>query len=683
MKLKSIKTKTLAFILPVILVALITLTGISYLSSKAIINDEIKGKMFNQLNSNIEEIKKKLFIHGQITESLAEMVEASYKVLPEKNYENLLVKLPATNEETLGAGIWFEPYKFSTNNQFKGLYAYKEGSEVKYTDEYSTGQHNYFEEPWYKIGVGSKNQLEWSNPYVDAVTKISMITSTSPIQDENNSFLGVVTSDISLATIQEMVKNIKVGNSGRAFLIDNTGLYIADKDEKKNMIKKITEEENKSLASLGKEMLEKKNGEYVLTDENGKNNVYYIDIPEVGWAMGITIPQSELYSPVDSLLSKLIVLTISTIIVSIVVVLLFTNYLTKNISKVNKFAMTIAEGDLTETLVIKSQDELGQMAVNLNKMSDNLKSIIKVISENSQDMSATSEELSATVDEMAGRISAISRSTNEILNSSQEASAAAQEVTASVEEVNSSIHVLSGKAVDGSLEAKEISNRANEVSIKAEKSSDETQAIYRDKEENIVSAIEQVKVVSEIVEMAETIANISKQTNLLALNAAIEAARAGESGKGFAVVAEEVRRLAEQSANAVVNIKGTIGKVQEAFENLSENSSGILSFIDENVIKDYELLVKVGKRYNEDAEFVSSMSENIAAMSEEITATVNQIGEAIESMAQTAQVSAENTSEILSSITETSHGMEQISKAAENQANLAQKLNEMIGQFKV
>jgi len=683
MTFKSIKTRTLTSLLPVIVLSMVVLTGISYFGLKNTITEEIRGKMINQLSSNSEEIKKKLFKHGEITEALSKAVEVSQGIFTKDNYVSLISKLAETNDETFGVGVMFEPYKFDGSSNFMGPYVYKDNGKVMYTEDYSNGNINYFGESWYKLGLESKNPIEWSDVYIDQSTKVSMITSVSPIYDKNNTILGVATSDISLTTIQEMIKNIKVGNLGKAFLVDDTGTYIADKDEKKVMSKKIIEEENPTLATLGKEILQNKNGESSFEDENGVNNVYYMNIPEVKWTIGIVIPQSELYAPVKALLYKLIAIALVTVLLSVVVVLIFTKHLTKNITKVNNFAMAIAKGDLTENLKIRSKDEIGQMSANLNKMSDNLKNIIKIILENSQDMSAASEELSATVEEMTAKIGTVSSSTNEISNSAQEASAASEEITASVEEVNSSIQELSNKASDGSFEANNISKRAAEVSVKAQESNDKARMLYQEKEESIVKAIEQGKVVNDIVKMAEAIASISDQTNLLALNAAIEAARAGESGRGFAVVAEEVRKLAEQSAGEVMHIQDTIGKVQWAFNNLSENSSGILKFINENVIRDYELLVGLGKQYNDDAEFVSRMSEDIAAMSEEITATVNQIDDAIQSMAENSQATSENTVEILNSINETVQGMEQISQAAENQANLAQKLNEMINQFKM
>ena len=124
-------------------------------------------------------------------------------------------------------------------------------------------------------------------------------------------------------------------------------------------------------------------------------------------------------------------------------------------------------------------------------------------------------------------------------------------------------------------------------------------------------AIEYGKVVDSIKVMADTIGSIAEQTNLLALNAAIEAARAGEQGKGFAVAAEKVRRLAEESSQAVMNIQDTIVKVQQAFTSSIDTASDILEFIDTQVYKQFDAYGETGNQYYNDSDFVSKMSEEI------------------------------------------------------------------------
>ena len=160
--------------------------------------------------------------------------------------------------------------------------------------------------------------------------------------------------------------------------------------------------------------------------------------------------------------------------------------------------------------------------------------------------------------------------------------------------------------------------------------------------------------------MADTIASISEQTNLLALNAAIEAARAGEQGKGFAVVAEEVKKLAEQSSEAVKSIQETIIEVQGAFKNSFDTGSDILEFINKDVDPQFEAYEKTGNQYYDDSEFVTNMSEEIASMSEEVTATINQVSEAVQNTAETSQKSSENAETIKDSINETTKAIEQL-----------------------
>ncbi|WP_411680999.1 methyl-accepting chemotaxis protein [Clostridium thailandense] len=374
-------------------------------------------------------------------------------------------------------------------------------------------------------------------------------------------------------------------------------------------------------------------------------------------------------------------------IVAFLIIVFMTYILGKNImsplKNIRELAQRLSNYDFSTSVEIMGKDEFGQTAIDLNIAQENVGNLVKVIIKNSQDLSASSEELSATVQEISSKSITIDQSVETIASSMQEYGAATEEISAFIEEVNSNINILSSKATEGSNNANQSKKRATEVKSNSQKAINDTRTTYIEKQENMQKAIKDGKIVDNIKVMAETIGSITRQTNLLALNAAIEAARAGEHGKGFAVVAEEVRKLAEQSSDSIINIQSTIAKVKLAFDSSVNTGSDMLEFINTNVDKQFNDYSEIGNKYYNDSNFVSKMSEEIASMSKEITAMVGQVSEAIQNMAQTSQKSSKEAEMIKDSIDETTKAIEQVAITAQNQSELSQKLNEMIQKFKI
>lgn len=383
--------------------------------------------------------------------------------------------------------------------------------------------------------------------------------------------------------------------------------------------------------------------------------------------------------------SRTIMIGVSIIglILAVALGLVLANDINKPLQMIKLFGEKLASYDLSHEFKVTRGDEFGQTGESLFKAQDNIKELIKIIIENSQNMSASSEELSATVEELSSKALSIDEAVNNIASNMQEASAGTEELSASMQEVDSTINILSQKAMNGSSNANDAKERANRVKNNSQKVLKETEEISNEKQQRMIKVIEDGKIVDNIRVMADTIADISEQTNLLALNAAIEAARAGEMGKGFAVVAEEVRTLAEQSSDAVKNIQETIIKVQDAFKNSIDTGIDILEFINKDVNTQFEAYEKTGNQYYDDSEFVSNMSEEIATMSKEVTSTVGQVNDAIQNMAEAAQKSSEHAELIKESMNETTQGLEQVALTAQSQAELAQKLNEVVNKFKI
>lgn len=371
------------------------------------------------------------------------------------------------------------------------------------------------------------------------------------------------------------------------------------------------------------------------------------------------------------------------ILLSIIFAFLIVKAIKTPLNKIRELATRLSNYDFSTSITLSSMDEFGQTALALNKAQENVSNLVKNIIDDASDISASSEELSATVEEMTSKFENINETTKEINSEVQETSAAAEEVSASIQEVDSSVSILSTKAVDGSSNALQMKERAVKVKENSEAAIKNTKATYDNMEKQILDDIEKGKVVEDIKIMADTIASIAEQTNLLALNAAIEAARAGEQGKGFAVVAEEVRKLAEQSSVAVKNVKSTIEKVHSAFKSLSGNSNSLLTFMNDTVVPEFEKFIYIGEQYEKDGIFVTDISEELASMTEEITATINQVSESVQSMAQMAQNSSGNLNEIYGGVNESSQAMTQVASTAQSQAELAQKLNEIILKFKI
>jgi len=347
------------------------------------------------------------------------------------------------------------------------------------------------------------------------------------------------------------------------------------------------------------------------------------------------------------------------------------------------FAEALGNGDLTKAIQVDTKDEIGNLSRALNIANKNIKNLVIEIINGSSDISATSEELSATTEEISSQMNVVNESTNQISKRIQDLSDTAENVTVSAKEISITTKMLAKNASDATISVSEIEKRAVDIKDKALKNIEQSNLIYDKNRTNILKAIENSKVVIEVKVMADSIGSIAEQTNLLALNAAIEAARAGEQGKGFAVVADEVRKLAEQSSQAVAIIQKMVSEVQGAVGSLSKSGQDVLEFMSDNVKPNYEFLMNTGMQYEKDAEFMKNLIGEFASSSTQMNEVVMQVESAIQNVSEVAQQSAAGSEEILRSVNEITLAISDIAESSQSQAELSQNLNGMVQKFKI
>ncbi len=383
----------------------------------------------------------------------------------------------------------------------------------------------------------------------------------------------------------------------------------------------------------------------------------------------------------------LIAIIVISILLAIITSTLIIRSIIKPINILKNELETLANkgGDLTQEIKISSKDELGLLANSVNKFLSNLRTIITEVNHNTNSTVETVNMINENMFRLNTQIEDVFATTEELSAGMEETAASTEEISATVNEANLVVEALADKAANGKSSADEINTRAltlKENSLTSQKDATKTYSEAKLNLEKDISSIVS-KIVNQINVLSDTILEISSQTNLLALNAAIEAARAGEAGKGFSVVAEEIRKLAEQSNDTVIEIQKITNTVTEAVSNLSNGSTQVLDFIDSKVINDYKSLVETGGKYSTDASFVNSLVTDFSSSSTDLSNSIGVIVKTIDEIASASTEGAQGTVNITEKLTDVSHRSNEVINQTKVAKENSDKLLSILSKFTV
>jgi methyl-accepting chemotaxis protein len=591
---------------------------------------------FDGISQNVDYLAKHPLVTG-VDGNLKKYMDANATQAPLGEYGEKLLALFADVAASHPA------YAYITTATVDGGY-------VSWPNDATLSNYDPRPRPWYQAGVKGQGKTVRTDAYYWANDNATLVASVRSVANGLGSPGGVLSIDVSLNQLTDIVKGIKLGESGYLMLMENNGTVLVDPSQPANNFKKLGDlgDGYAALAKVDQGLVEVE-----LDGVRYMANVWSSE--RLGWRFIGLIRQDDVMSRVTQLTWIIVGMAALLALFFAFVGASFAGLIVSPIRAVASGLEGIAqgEGDLTHSLTIRGQDETAQLAGWFNQFLASIRQLILNIGQAAQQIhqtSGTSAKVSGDMAEVAGR----QRESVDMV------STAFHEMVATANEVARSCNQAAESADQGQRQAREgqqqIDTAVSSVEQLSREISQSAAAMQQLEQDN-----------NNIQSILGTIRSIAEQTNLLALNAAIEAARAGEQGRGFAVVADEVRALAKRTADSTAEIDGLLSNLAQRTRQMAKQMHASLE-VSQHTVTSINHASSSFDLIRESVDVIRDMNAQIATAAEEQHQVAEDINRHISQIHGDAQLVAG----LAESARSDSHSL----------SNLSEELNGLVNRFR-
>ncbi len=453
--------------------------------------------------------------------------------------------------------------------------------------------------PWYRTGIEGNGKAVRTKAYYWEPDDATIISTVKTITN-NGQLVGVAGMDVSLKGLTEMVKRIKIGETGYLMLVEDTGNVLVDAKHSGNSFKQIGDIQSGKY----KELARSSSGvfELEIDGEDYLANVY--TSPDMGWKFVSFMQTSEVFSSANNMIWLIVVISAVLLAIFAALAVYIAKLISSPIVTVTSRLEEIAAGggDLTHRLAIETQDETGKLSESFNHFLGSIAQLVQEIKSSSTNVHGSADKTS----ELANNLNSAIKHQQQALELS---STAVNEMAATANEVASSC----ANAADSANQTKNSAESGQGLINQALQSVNMLGELTQQSVENVQQLGEESENITSILDV---IRGIAEQTNLLALNAAIEAARAGEQGRGFAVVADEVRALSKRTYESTEEITVQLSKLRTMTQSVAADMDTSLEK-SQQTVKFTEEAKEIFDNITGSVDLISEMNTQIATAAEE------------------------------------------------------------------